>query len=228
MSTATFEINNLEALAWCKKKHAEDRTLNMHWDGGGDSGWVDFQIDGAITDEDQAFIDFLTDKCYSELDYGSWAGEFSASGDATFNPEEGAFVGTDYYSEDGSIDYKCELKIDVPKNVWFDAVEIMIEDEEIEVSVDLIVRNGFKTEAHQNAENSMTTSIKNQVSEIVEEYINYNSSPQSFRSMWEEINLSKSDFLETEAGMSATLNSISIGVFDEEQKDIYISLNEEE
>lgn len=228
MSTvATFEINDLEALVWCKKKHEEGRTLNMHWDGGGDSGWVDFQIDGDTTEEDQLFIDFLRDKCYNELDYGSWAGEFSASGDAEFDPEQNAFVGTDYYSEDDTTTVNCELKIEIPADVWFDSVEIMIQDEEVEVSVDLVVRNGFKTQAHDTVQKSLEVSIKNQVQEIINDYVE-NDNRQEFRSMWEEINLSKSDFTLDGNVMKAVLTEISLGTWENEEKDIFINLDNAE
>lgn len=226
MSTALLEITDEACLAWCNKKHAEGVTLNMHWDGGGDSGWVDFQIDGDSTEEDQAFIDFLTEKCYNELDYGSWAGEFSASGDAEFNPTEGAFVGTDYYSEDDGETVECELRIEIPKDLWFDSLEIMIQDEEIDVSVDMIIRNGFKTDAHTAAETALSKTIETQVQEIVNDAIKYKSI--EFRSMWEEISLSKSDFTEEGNNVVHIVKEITIGTFQSEDRHIFIPLANEE
>ena len=222
MSTASYEITNETALAWCKKLHEEGITLNMHWDGGGDSGWVEFQIDKSnLTEEDNEMIAYLENKCYDELDYGSWAGEFSATGDAAFDPEQNAFVGTDYYSEDESITKSCALRIAIPQQVWFDSVEIMVEDEEINVSVDIIVRNGFKTEAHTAAEEALVISIQDQVSDIV-------SDVQNFRSMWEEINLSKADFKLDGDEIVHIMNEISVGVYEEDEKGIFINLDNEE
>lgn len=219
MSTASYEITDHAALAWCHKLHAEGILLNMHWDGGGDSGWVEFQIDKSdLTEEDSAMIAYLENKCYDELDYGSWAGEFSATGDAEFNPEENAFIGTDYYSEDDSITKACELRIAFPKDVWFDSVEIMVQDDEIVVDVDLIVRNGFKTEAHTAAEEAMRVAIQDQVNDIIADV-------DHFRSMWEEINLSKDDFKLEGDEVVHIVGHISIGVFDEDEKSIFINLD---
>lgn len=222
MNTASYEINDLAALAWCKKLDAEGIDLTMNWDGGNDSGWVTFEIDKAeLTEEDHNMISYLENKCYDELDYGSWAGEFSANGQATFDAEQNAFVGTDYYSEDDSITKDCELRIAIPKDVWFDSVEIMVQDEEISVSVDIIVRNGFKTEAHTKAEEDLGTAIQDQVCDIVADVAD-------FRSMWEEINLSPSDFTLTGDEMVHVMKKISVGIFDEDEKSIFINLDNEE
>lgn len=222
MSTAQYIVNDLEALEWCNKLHDEGFELKMTWDGGGDSGWVDFVVDKAtLSEEDETFINYLRDKCYEELDYGSWAGEFYASGYATFDPGHKAFVGIDDYSEDDSINKECELRIAIPKDVWFDSVEIMVQDESVEVTADIIVRNGFKTDAHTAAEAALEKSIQDQVNEIVSDIDNY-------RSMWEEINLSPSDFTLEGDEMVHVMKDISVGVYISDEKEIFINLDTEE
>lgn len=224
MSTprATYEITDEKALEWCAKLTAEGIDLKMTWDGGGDSGWVNFEVDKSdMTDEDNEMVEYLREKCYEELDYGSWAGEFYASGEATFDPEQKAFVGIDDYSEDDSINKECELRIAIPKDIWFDSVEIMIQDEEIEVSVDIIVRNGFKTPDHTAAEQALEQSIHDQVCEIVSDVNN-------FRSMWEEINLSPSEFTLQGDEMVHIVEDISVGTYNSDVKDVFINLDTEE
>lgn len=222
MSTASYEITDLAALAWCKKLDADGIDLTMNWDGGNDSGWVTFEVDKAdLTEEDNNMIAYLENKCYDELDYGSWAGEFSANGQATFDAEQNAFVGTDYYSEDDSITKDCELRIAIPKDVWFDSVEIAIHDEEIEVSVDIKVRNGFKTEAHTKAEQALETAIQDQVCDLVADVNNY-------RSVWEEFTLLPSDFTLIGDEMIHIKEDISVGIYDEDEKSVFINLDTEE
>lgn len=48
-----------------------------------------FEIDGEK--EDNEFTNTLVDLMYDELDYGSWAGEFSASGTAILQPRNKVF-----------------------------------------------------------------------------------------------------------------------------------------
>ncbi len=217
-------------LEWAMDLHAQGKELKMTWDGGNDSGWVDFLIDDATPepgiDADNAEI--LRDMCDNELDYGSWAGDYSANGEAIFNPEEKSFIGTDYYSEDDNVSQSCELRIELPGNVWFDSVEIMIQDESVEVDVDLIVRNGFKTDLHTIAENMLKASIKDQVDAIVNDFIR-NNRHQEYRSMWEEINLSRADFTqETEGGKFVhVVKEIGIGIYVTEEKDICITIDPE-
>lgn len=227
MSIAQYTVTDETALAWCNKLHAEGIELNMHWDGGGDSGWVEFQIDKAdLTDEDREMISYLENKCYDELDYGSWAGEFYASGDAAFDPEQNAFVGIDSYSEDTSLDVDCELRIAVSKDVWFDQIEIALEDEEINAKVDVIVRNGFKTDVHHAAEKALATSIEEQVNIIITEKVE--KVGHEYRSMWEQITLSKNDFTLEGDEMVHTLKSLSVGIYESDDKSIFINLSNEE
>lgn len=70
---------------WCDEQVKNGHTLTLKWDGGNDSGWVYFELDGEeLTNE---YTEKLVDYCYSELDYGSWAGDFSANGEAEYDPK---------------------------------------------------------------------------------------------------------------------------------------------
>ena len=200
----------------------------MTWDGGNDSGWVAFSIEGNLTEEDKSFIEYLREKCYNELDYGSWAGEFSANGEATFDPKESSFIGTDYYTEEENVTRECGLKIAIPKSIWFDAVEIAIEDIEVTVRTSLVVRNGFKTSTHEQIETSISASITEQVLFIIDQYESDDGYNMPFRSIWENIRLSKADFKEEGDELVHIITALTIGVDNESEKEIFIQLKEEE
>jgi len=219
-------ITNGGLKEWADRLTEEGKDINMTWDGGGDSGWVDFLIDDEepTTDEDKEYAELLRDLCYEKLDYGSWAGEFSASGEVIYDSETGTFEGTDFYSEDETVSGPCEIRIAIPKDIWFDSVEIMIQDQEITATVDLIVRNGFKTEAHTEAEEALAASIEEQVNASVDSILE----GREFRSMWEEINLSKNEFTIEGDEQVFILRELSVGTFEEDERDICINLTTEE
>ena len=136
-------------IKWCDKQVAEGKKLEICWEGGGDSGWVYFQIDGKNVGEvNIPEISTLVDRMYDELDYGSWAGEFSANGSAEYNPELKAFIGIDNYSESETSDFKKDIEIIIPKSLWFDAVRYSIEDsdpdeQDVQTDFQFQIRNGF-------------------------------------------------------------------------------------
>jgi hypothetical protein len=221
MSVAKYEITDQEALAWCKKLEAEGIELKMTWDGGGDSGWVDFEIDkDETTDEDNLFIEYLRSKCYDELDYGSWAGEFTANGEAVFDPKENAFIGTDYYAEDSNTTLDCNIRIAVSKDVWFDRLELSIQNHDITVDSDLVVINGFKSTGHAEAMSHLNQSISDQIYDLISNLDNY-------RTMWTELSIPYSEFTAEKDEMVHYLTSLVVGTEDEEEKGIYIDLNTE-
>lgn len=223
-------LDSGEIKEWADKLTADGHELKMTWDGGGDSGWVNFLIDDeeATSNEDQDKINILIEICYEELDYGSWAGEFSATGEVVYDSDTKSFSGTDYYSEDDSLPINEEVEIVIPKDIWFDSVEISIQDEEINVSSDLIVKNGFKTEAHKKAEEALEEHVRMQVDLIVSNFQSNHDEGYEYRSMWDEINLSKSDFTLKGDNMVATVDSLSIGVYKESEREIFINLNNED
>ena len=77
----------LSVKEWCDQQVAEGKELTLRWEGGGDSGWVYFELDGSQVENE--YTEKLVDYCYDVLDYGSWAGEFDATGEATYNPVTG-------------------------------------------------------------------------------------------------------------------------------------------
>jgi len=222
-----MKLTDGELLAWADKMDAEGFELKMTWDGGGDSGWIVFECDKTeLTDEDEAMIELLKNICDNELDYGSWAGEFSASGEAIYNSYTKCFEGMDYYSEDHEIKRDCAIKVTIPEDLWFNSIEIAIQDEEINVTTDIIVRNGFKTDLHTRWESEINQDVEDQVQEVVNKVVK---DGHEYRSMWEEITLTASDFTSNSDGTkTAMITSIDVGVFESDEKEICINLKPEQ
>jgi len=98
---------------WCKEQYEQGNELALVWDGGGDSGWCYFEMDGDTVENE--YTEALVDHMYDTLNYGSWAGEFQANGRAIYDPETNSFEGTDYYGEDGNDVLEVDWTIRVPK-----------------------------------------------------------------------------------------------------------------
>jgi len=170
-------ISIKDIITWCDKQVEEGRLLELCWEGGGDSGWVFFELDGENADGEE--ISTLVDMMYNELDYGSWAGEFSANGRAEYNPETKCFEGIDYYSEDdwGTLTLAEPIQVFIPKSLGFDSVEYQItgdEDSECSVDVSFNIINGFITPELRELEKEMIEHVQIKVTEAFDKIdVNY-------------------------------------------------------
>lgn len=219
LKTKLSLIEYLDALV------AEGKEIKMGWEGGGDSGWCWFEIDGEQVSDSKhdPYIATLLDALYDTLDYGSWAGEFSANGYAIYDPEQKAFVGTDYYSEDETVNYECDLSIRVPKSLWFDSMEIEIQDEDATVNSAFHIRNGFLTEEHDVFIEQFDQEFHNQVWEVVEKFSD-DPNQNDYRSMWEHYEFNRSEFHEDGDYLVYELEEIGIGTSRTDDKDVYLEL----
>ena len=163
-------ISMQEIIAWCDKQVEDGKLLELCWDGGGDSGWVFFEIDGesAETEETEALVDMM----YNELDYGSWAGEFSANGRAEYNKETKSFDGIDYYSEDAWETKTLDNPFSYPisNKLGFDSIEYNIEgdaSEDMRVEITFNIVNGFITPELRELEEELSTEIAVTINEQV-------------------------------------------------------------
>ena len=206
---------------------AEGKEVSMGWEGGGDSGWCWFSIDDEQVPEgeygENIHIRTLLDHMYDTLDYGSWAGEFNATGSAIYDPKLKAFVGTDYYSEDETMQYDCDVKIRIPKSLWFDRMEIQIQGEDADVDTAFHVRNGFLTEEHEQFIEQFNNEFHKLVWGVIERFMNDQEQNQ-YRSMWEHYDLQRSEFTEEGDYVVYDLEELGIGTETSEEKDIYLEL----
>lgn len=132
----------------------------------GDSGWVYFEIDGEQVENE--YTESLVSHCYDTLDYGSWAGEFDANGEAVYDADQKAFVGTDYYSETDVEERDPGIILSIPKDLWFDGLSVEVEEVEYEVAdynvdVKVLVQNGIVIDKHDEVAEELKKQIVEQL-----------------------------------------------------------------
>jgi len=165
-------ISIQEIIDWCDKQVAEGKEITLCWEGGGDSGWVYFEVDGEQAEGEE--IEALVNMMYNELDYGSWAGEFSANGRADYDPATKCFEGVDYYSEDDWTDTTFEnpFAFYIPSTYGFDSIEYNIEgsfEDDFRVEVTFNIINGFITPELRELENEISDALKEKITEELED-----------------------------------------------------------
>lgn len=199
------EISIKQILDWCLKKTEEGSTVVLMWDGGGDSGWVHLEVDGSDSSDPEA--EALVDMMYDQLDYGSWAGEFSASGEAPFDPDTKMFQGTDYYTETDSTNANCKIEIRIPKHIHFDDLEIYTQDEECNVNVTFGIRNGFDHPDTEALIKKLEEELSSQILEAAKDDVEDEDDIDGF---WETYQLFReSDFTEDGDDLVHTMDHIT-------------------
>ena len=137
-----------DVIKWCDEQSQDGKEVAICWEGGGDSGWVYIEVDGGDNTSSEE-SDWLVERMCSILDYGSWAGEFSASGRAEYNSETKMFEGEDVYTEDTTETLELKLEdaivVKIPKRFYFEELEIQIENilDGGPVAIVPKVKNGF-------------------------------------------------------------------------------------
>ncbi len=214
---------------WAKQLHSEGKELKLLWDGGGDSGWVHFEVDGQDVRCPEA--EFLIEWCYDVLDYGSWAGEFYASGVAVYDPEEEAFVGEDNYSHDDYVDVASEhaIKLTFPNTFKFDAMEIETQQEDSSIIAYIAFRitNGFFPANMEEIEKHVADQLEEQYDRVVDKY---NKSGDSYGGAYNNDTIEKTEMVLSDCGTyyTATYKDYSINQRVEEDKPIVLSLADTE
>ena len=158
-------------MQWLQNLDENGNELAICWEGGGDSGWCYFEVDGDTVENE--YTEALVDHMYEILDYGSWAGEFSANGKAIYDHETKTFEGTDYYSEDSHDTITCDIKIKVPKDLWFDTLHVECEkyyDDNTSIIVRFLVTNGFLTNKHTDFCSNLEETLKDDLESRFNEY----------------------------------------------------------
>ena len=164
-----------DVIKWCDKKTAEGSSIAICWEGGGDSGWVYMQVDDAETSDAEG--DWLVDRMYDVLDYGSWAGEFSASGRAEYDPTTKMFEGEDCYSEDESLTLELDndeiITVKIPKKYFFE--ELSIEFDNIldagDVTIRPVVKNGILNQELITYCESLEDDVRDKARALLEKHL---------------------------------------------------------
>ena len=119
-----------DVIKWCDEQSQDGKEVAICWEGGGDSGWVYIEVDGDNTSSEES--DWLVDRMCDILDYGSWAGEFSANGRAVYDSETKMFEGEDVYCEDTTEELELKddeiIEIKIPKLYFFESLSVELEN----------------------------------------------------------------------------------------------------
>lgn len=225
MSKKDFTIQQI--IDWCDKMTAEGKRPILKWEGGGDSGWVYMEDEDGERLDDVPEAEWLVDKMYDELDYGSWAGEFSANGEAEYSVESKCFEGTDYYSEEQNSSCPSNIRIEIPAFIPFDRLEIETEDEEIGVSCALSLDNGYVHPASHDVMTSLEEQLKEDISAAVDEHYKSDSEdPDEFNNFYNHYVIDRNEFKREGDMMVHILKEVGFNVHQTEEKGIRIDLKE--
>ena len=153
---------------------AEGKEIKVSWEGGNDSGGYNLFVDEEEVNYGDDLYDEIVEGIISDaVDYGSWAGDFSADGYVYYNANQGAFIGEgkDTESDSATLD-GISIEIRVPKYLNFDRVEIDTEGTfcwgELYCNFRFVVNNGPVFEEHSEMENSMKSYVLESITHILE------------------------------------------------------------
>jgi hypothetical protein len=219
-------MENKSIVQWCKTLHEQGNELTMKWEGGGDSGWVYFEIDGESTDNE--YTRALVDKMDDTLNYGSWAGEFNANGEAIYDPKTNSFIGTDYYGEDENEVLDVDFTIRVPKKFWFSTLHIEVEcyyDDGTNTAVSFLVKNGFLTQEHTDFCRKLEQDL---VKDFEDLFNNYPSGDgYEFRNCTDSWILERSEAIEEADDLVFKIKKVDVQVMNNEERPVVLELDEE-
>lgn len=209
------------------EKYGTDITIT--WEGGNDEGSYELLAKDdriAVRWHDRDTIEYrLIDMLGDIIGYQSFAGEFNCNGSATYDPDENAFIGNDYYEESDSFKYKIPtgpIKIAVPKELWFDRVYVEIGGwgDEVNCTFRLEISNGPVVGEHMSLEEQATMLIERTLEDTLlkEEWgdINSISFEESF-----EINALPTD---KDGNKIITIDSIDYSKYVGKHIDIHIEI----
>lgn len=212
-------------IEWCDEQSKDEKELAIVWDGGGDSGWVYFEIDGTTVENQytEALVDYIVD----ELDYGSWAGEFTANGRAVYHPENKMFEGIDYYGEDENEVLDTDIKIALPKSLWFDTVHVEVEchaEEHCRINVSTLVKNGFLTPKHSEICSNLEKELQDEFDAVIE---NYEDPEHDFRYCSDSWILDRSEGVALGDDLIFSITKLDVSVSNTSENQIVLDLTDE-
>jgi hypothetical protein len=213
-------------LKWIEDLDKQGKELSIGWEGGGDSGWAYFQIDGDNVDNE--YTEAILDYMYSELNYGGWAGEFNASGTAIYDVPTRKFEGTDYYGEDGNDVLDTTIIINVPKKLWFDTLHVECEsnyDETPNISVQFIVKNGFLLQEHSDICHNLEEVLKDDFDALFSTYESTDSC--EFRGCNDSWILERKDAVEEDDMLVFTITKVEINTIDTSERTVVLTLTDD-
>jgi hypothetical protein len=212
------------------KKH-RTTDIRITWEGGNDDGCYDLFIKGESIDyyRDRESLEYkLIDLISGDMGYYSFAGDFSCSGEARLSDDATAFVGSDSLTENHDFLYSFEspLKINIPKDLWFDSITIHIHGygEDVAADVRLIISNGPVSEDHIKFEKDTEAYLKREIEEalnnpeVCSDYCEVNN-------IYMEINQSVSELIKDDKGnYEVLIEDFNYSRYTDEDKDVHIPI----
>jgi hypothetical protein len=213
----TFDYKTL--IAYSDHLTSDGKKLSIAWNGGGDSGEFDFKIDDVVkielTELDEQIVKLIARK----IGYGNFAGDFDVSGEVFYDPIEKCFTGNDYLYTDGEDVHKCNIEVLLPQDLWFDELQIHLEDRGncLTAHLSLIVNNGPYPEDFQKIapriEQQIAQTLKSELTEIEE-----------YAGVWYNINFLREDFIKKGSLLSCSIHEIDYSTTKVEHTELRITL----
>lgn len=179
-------------IEYCEKITKSGKQLCICWDGGNDSGFFEMSIDGETIDDPDDLQNAIIKLVADNTDYGSFAGEFDVRGEVFYNPITKCFEGNDKYTESRNGVKKCSIEVRVPKEIWFDSININLDTDKTEIeklSVSIIINDGVRTQQHDFVEVALQKTLMPQFMSEIE-------SIKGISSAWNIITINYKDFSE--------------------------------
>jgi hypothetical protein len=194
MSEESKILTIQDILKWCEEQVEQGFELKLCWEGGGDSGWCWLEVDGVQCSQPEA--EWLIDKMYDTLDYGSWAGEYTASGEAIYDHTTKEFDGTDYFGIEDSFMDEVEnpFVIKIPKSIYFDSLNLDCEGEDYSFNINASVTNGFFSKESEDFFLKLQEEMSKWSQEVIAVIIKDINDEQEVTSAYQEYDLPREDF----------------------------------
>lgn len=220
------ELTIEDIIKWCDEQTEQGLDLKLCWEGGGDSGWCWFELDGKQCSQPEA--EWLIEKMYDVLDYGTWAGEFSTNGEAEYNPETKEFDGTDYYSIEDTFIHKCKkpFAIKIPKTIYFDILYMECEGEDYEFNINASVTNGFFTKEAETYFNKLESELNTWSSDVIAEIVQDLDDDSEVTGAYQHYDLERTDFEEEGDFLVYTFDKFEYRAYQSEPNGVNINLLE--
>ncbi len=224
-------IKMQDIIDWCDKMTEEGKRPILKWEGGGDSGWCYMEDEDGERLDSHPEAQQLTDYMYDNLDYGSWAGEFTTNGEAPYNEKTKSFEGTDYYSETEGSSCDANIKIRIPREIMFDTFEIETSgyhEEHLTVECDISLRNGFLHPHTKEVMDSIKQQLSTEIQDTIDKY--QEETDVHIENYYNNYRINRSDFKVVNDYLGNyyeyILDTVEFSVMNEDPKDVYLDLNE--
>lgn len=209
---------------------SQGKEIKVTWEGGNDSGGYDLFIDDVKMDYYDDQYDAIVNPISDAIDYGSWAGDFSADGSVVYDPEQEAFVGEgrDVESEGSSLE-DVSIEVRVPKALNFDSVEIHTEGtfcwDELNTTCRFGITNGPVFPEHTDVEDAMETHIRESITHLLETHDE--SRGEEVGWVYNEWSIPRESFKEDGDHLVAVLDTIDYTYNNTKHQSYHIPINED-